>query len=152
MTWPGGVAQTTNAITVNIAPSVGTTTVTGILKVSSTNACGLTSAQRTTTITRCLDPMAMNNNVESNSTAFSNIYPNPTSSEFTIDVTAEMDKDVIIEVYDVLGNIVVNEKHSIVTGTSVMKTNINEFKAGLYFVRLTEVNGNVVNTQRVVKQ
>ena len=152
MSWPGGVVQTTNAITVNIAPPVGTTTATGILKVSSTNACGLTSAQRTTTITRCLDPMAMNNDVESNSTAFSNIYPNPTSSEFTIDVTAEMDKDVIIEVYDVLGNIVVNEKHSIVTGTSVMKTNINEFKAGLYFVRLTEVNGNVVNTQRVVKQ
>jgi hypothetical protein len=152
MSWPGGVVQTTNAITVNIAPPVGTTTATGVLKVSSTNACGLTSAQRTTTITRCLDPMAMNNNVESNSTVFSSIYPNPTSSEFTIDVTAEMDKDVIIEVYDMLGNIVVNEKHSIVTGTSVMKTNIGEFKSGLYFVRLTDVNGNVLNTQRVVKQ
>ena len=152
MSWPGGVAQTTSAITVNIAASVGITTANGILKVSSSNSCGSTSAQRTKSVTRCLDPMAMNNGSESNSTIFSNIYPNPASSEFTIDVTSEVDQVVTVEVYDVLGNLVISEKHQIVNGTNTMKTNIGQFENGMYFVRLLGVDSSVIHSQTMVKQ
>jgi hypothetical protein len=142
----------TTAITVNIAPSVGSTTAVGILKVAAANSCGQVSAFRTMSVTRCLNPMAMNNDGESVSTIFSNIYPNPASTEFTIDVTSEMDKEVMVEVFDVLGNIVIQQNHSIVNGTSTLKTNIDQLNKGMYFVRLLDKEGTLINSQRVIKQ
>ncbi len=152
MSWAGGIAQTTSTVTVTIAPSVGGTTGIGILKVSSTNSCGQTSAFRTMTVTRCLNSNAMNNGVESNSTTFSNIYPNPTTSAFTIDVTSDENKEVTVEVYDVLGSIVISEKHQIVSDTNTLKTNIEQYKNGMYFVRLLDVDANVIHSQTVIKQ
>ena len=123
----------TNTITVT-GPASGTTS-SGLVKVTSTNTCGMTSAVRSMAVTYCHDGIAMNG-TETNSVTFFNIYPNPTSSEFTIDVTSDVDKDVTVEVYDVLGNLVINAKHQLVSGTNSMKTNIQDFENGMYFVRL----------------
>jgi len=147
MTW--GTGQGTNVINVNIAPSVGSTTAVSPLKVAETNTCGNISLYRTTTITRCLSPDAMN--TEGGNT-FSNVYPNPTSAEFTMDVTVYKDQEIVVEVFDILGNIVISEKHNLVSGTSTMKTNMEQFNRGMYFVRILDANSNVMHTERVVKQ
>ena len=147
MTW--GTGQGTNVINVNIAPSVGSTTAVSPLKVAETNTCGNTSLFRTTSITRCLSPDAMN--TEGGNT-FSNVYPNPTSAEFTMDITADKDQEIVMEIYDVLGNIVISEKHTLTGGTSTMKTNMEQFNNGMYFVRILDANSNVMHTERVVKQ
>ena len=147
MTW--GTGQGTNVINVNIAPSVGSTTAVSPLKVAETNTCGNISLYRTTTITRCLSPDAMN--TEGGNT-FSNVYPNPTSAEFTMDITADKDQEIVMEIYDVLGNIVISEKHTLTGGTSTMKTNMEQFNNGMYFVRILDANSNVMHTERVVKQ
>ena len=147
MTW--GTGQGTNVITVNIAPSVGSTTAVSPLKVSETNTCGNTSLYRTTSITRCLSPDALN--TEGGNT-FSNVYPNPTSSEFTMDVTVDKDQEIVLEVFDILCNIVISEKHMLATGTSTMKTNMEPFNNGMYFVRILDATSNVIHTERVVKQ
>jgi len=148
--WSITAGQGTNSITIS-GTSVTTNPLSGIVKVSSTNSCGMTSAFRTMAVTYCHDGIAMNNN-ETNSNTFSNIYPNPTSSEFTIDVTSDVDKDVTVEVYDVLGNLVIHAKHQLVSGTNTMKTNIEDFKNGMYFVRLLDVDSNVIHSQTVIKQ
>ena len=147
MTWATG--QGTNVISVNIAPSVGTVTATSTLKLTETNTCGNTSLFRSTTITRCLSPDVLN--TESGNT-FSSVYPNPTSAEFTMGVTLDKNQEIVMEVFDILGNIVISEKHNLVSGTSTMKTSLEQFNSGIYFVRLIDANSNVLHTERVVKQ
>ena len=147
MTW--GTGQGTNVISVNIPASVGTITATSVLKLTETNTCGNTSLFRSTTITRCLSPDALNTD---GANSFSNIYPNPTTSEFTMDVTVDKDQEIVLEVFDILGNVVISEKHTLASGTSTMKTNIEPFNNGMYFVRILDANSNVMHTQRVVKQ
>ena len=147
MTW--GTGQGTNAITVNIAPGLTNNTAVSTLKVNVTNVCGNASLFRTTSITRCLSPDAMN--AEEVNT-FSNIYPNPTSAEFTMDVTLDKDQEIVLEMFDILGNVVISEKHNLASGTSIMKTNMEAFNNGMYFVRILDANSNVMHTERVVKQ
>jgi PKD-like domain/GEVED domain/Secretion system C-terminal sorting domain/HYR domain len=147
MTWISG--QGTNVIDVNIAPGLTNNTATSPLKLTETNVCGNTSLFRSTTITRCLSPDALNS--EGGNT-FSNVYPNPTSAEFTMDVTVDKDQAIVLEVFDILGNVVISEKHNLTSGTSTMKTNMEQFNNGMYFVRILDANSNVMHTERVVKQ
>ena len=153
--WSITSGQGTNSITIS-GTSVSTNPLSGLVKVTSTNGCGSTSAFRTLAVTYCHDGIAMNNGVESNNTTFSNIYPNPTSSEFTIDVVSAgsttENQEVTVEVYDVLGNLVINAKHQLVSGTNTMKTNIEDFENGMYFVRLLDGDLNVIHSQTVIKQ
>ena len=139
----------TNSITIS-GPATGTTS-SGLVKVTSSNTCGMTSAFRTMSVSYCHDAVGMNNSISSKNTFFG-LYPNPATSDFTIDVTSEMDKEITIEVYDVLGNLVINAKHQLVSGTNSMKTNIQDFENGMYFVRLLDVDSNVLYSQRVIKQ
>jgi hypothetical protein len=151
--WSITSGQGTNSITVS-GPATGTIS-SGLVRVSATNTCGSTSALRTMGVTYCHDGIAMNG-TETNSNTFSNIYPNPTSSEFTIDVistgSTTENQEVTVEVYDVLGNLVISAKHQLVSGTNTMKTNIEDFKNGMYFVRLLDVNSNVIHSQTVIKE
>ena len=159
--WSITSGQGTNSITVS-GPATGTSS-SGLVRVSATNTCGSTSALRTMAVTYCHDGIAMDTETESGN-SFSNIYPNPTSSEFTIDVVSAgstgsltsgsttENQEVTVEVYDVLGNLVIHSKHQLVSGTNTMKTNIEEFKNGMYFVRLLDVDSNVIHSQTVIKQ
>ncbi len=148
--WTITAGQGTPSITIS-GTSISTNPLSGLVKVTSTNGCGMTSAFRSMAVTYCHDGIAMSG-TETNSNTFSNIYPNPTSSEFTIDVTSDVDKDVTVEVYDVLGNLVIHAKHQLVSGTNTMKTNIEDFENGMYFVRLLDVDSNVIHSQTVIKQ
>ncbi len=147
MTW--GTGQGTNVIVVNIAPGLTNNTGTSPLKLTETNTCGNTSLFRTTTITRCLNSDALNG---SENGVFSEIYPNPTTSEFAMDITLDKDQEIVLEVFDILGNVVISGKHNLAGGTSIMKTNMEPFNNGMYFVRILDANSNVLHTERLVKQ
>ena len=146
MTW--GTGQGTNVISVNIAPGITTNTARSILKVNETNMCGNSSLYRSTNITRCLSPDEMNSEVGS---SFSNIYPNPTSAEFTMDISLDKDQKIVLEVFDILGNVVIKETHTLSSGTSTMKTNMEQFNNGMYFLRLLDTSSNVLHSERVIK-
>ena len=100
----------------------------------------------------CRSGVANGNVTDENGTSFSAIYPNPAATDFRIDVTTDLDKEVTVQVYDVLGNLVISEKHQIASGTSTMNTNIENYKNGMYFVRLVDSNANTVYSQTVIKQ
>jgi hypothetical protein len=136
-----------------IAIQPGTTMNAATVKVAAVNACG-TSAASSLAVAACASSIGMNGTVVDVTTDnYSEIYPNPATQEFTIDVTTDVDKNIVVEVYDVLGNKLVSENHFIANGVvNTMKTNIETFKNGMYFVRLLDVNGNVLNTQRIIKQ
>ena len=149
---PAGVSiasgQGTNSVVLNVST---TAFASGLIRVYAQTACG-NSAYRGLTFGACASPTEMNVTVEEKDNMFSTLYPNPTANEFNIDVTTSEERAVVVEVYDVLGNVVKHELHQLVSGTSTMKTNIEENQNGIYFVRVLDVDNNVLYTQRVVKQ
>ncbi len=81
-----------------------------------------------------------------------NIYPNPAQSEFTLDVTSESDRELTMVMYDVLGNKVKQEKRNVTSGLTSLKTNIEDFKTGMYFIQVTDADNNIIYSKRVIKQ
>jgi hypothetical protein len=138
--------QTTTSITVSCPQ--GTASTVGTLKVNSINACGNSSAIRSMNVTRCLGPVPMNGNKYN----FSSIYPNPASTVFTVELTSAANDEITVEVYDILGNSLIQQKHPVVEGENNILTDIEQLKDGMYFVRILDSNSNAVLTQRVIKQ
>jgi len=138
--------QGTNAVVVNVA---STAFASGLIRVYAQTSCG-NSAYTGLTFGACASPLEIS--VADNGSAFSSIYPNPTSSNFTLDVTVDKDQEIMLEVFDILGNIVITEKHNLVSGTSTLKTNMEKFNNGIYCVRILDADRNVMHTERVVKQ
>ena len=146
--WTITSGQGTTAITCS-GPAAGTPTA-GLVQVTSTNSCANTSAVRTLSVTYCKNAIANIDVPEFNS--FSAVYPNPSSSEFRIDATSDSDTDLSLEVYDILGNLLLKEKHHLSVGSNTLKTNIDKFRSGMYFVRLLGDNSTILYTQRVIKE
>ncbi len=146
--------QGTSSITVGpfASPSAA-----GVLRVAAVNGCG-TSSNTSLSIAACLDPIGMNNNsseAETNNVRFSDIYPNPTSSEFTISVEMQdartKNQAMILEMYDLLGNLVKSQQLTVSNGVTSISTNIEQLNSGLYFVKLVDINNNTLYSQKVVK-
>ncbi len=143
MTITGSATGTSISVSIGNSPRPS-----GLLRVYAQTTCG-SSTYTGMTISACADGIGMS---EDKTGSMFTLYPNPTSNEFTIDVTTDVDKDVVVEVYDVLGNIVKHEKHQLTSGVSSMKTNIEDYKNGIYFVRVMDMDNTTLYTQRVIKQ
>ncbi len=148
--WTITSGQGTSSITVT-GPATGTSG-SGIVKVRSSNTCNDTSAYRSTGITYCHTSSAMFTLTETGANTISAVYPNPTSSEFKIDVTTDVDEVITVQVYDVIGNLIINEKHQMTKGTSTLTNSISNYEAGMYFVRLIDNDANTIYSQTLVKQ
>ena len=138
--------QGTTSVVVNVASSAFAA---GLIRVYAQTSCG-NSPYSGLTFGACASPLEIS--VADKGNAFSSIYPNPTSSNFTLDVTVDSDQELMLEVFDISGNIVITEKHNLVSGTSTMITNMEKFDNGIYFVRILDADRNVMHTERVVKQ
>ncbi len=149
---PSGMGTTTftgqGTTSITVSCPQGSTSTAGTLKVSSSNTCNSTSAIRSMTVTRCLNAVAMSGDENS----FSDIYPNPATTEFTLSIDNEKwtieNGQLVLEIYSVLGEkmqsaIIINNQSTI---------NISQLSNGIYFVRLINGDGNVFYTQRMLKQ
>ena len=141
-----------NGATVSVQWGVGS----GSVSVRAIGACVTSSPTSSLMGASCL--MTNNNNYDKSLVSVSggdiafNMYPNPAQSEFTIDVTTSFDNNVVVEVYDITGNKVIQQKRSVTTGESSLKTNIEEFHTGMYFVRILDTDNNILFHQTIIKQ
>jgi hypothetical protein len=71
------------------------------------------------------------------------IYPNPSNSIFTI----EIDKNALIEVYDLVGKQIVTK--NIFTGTNTL--DISSYENGVYFAKITNTD-NQTQTVKLIKE
>jgi N-acetylneuraminic acid mutarotase len=151
--WTITSGQGTNTITVT-GPVVGVSAYAALVKVTSTNTCGSTSGIRTLGITACRDNLFPNSSVDTEmyNTSFSDIYPNPASTLFNIDTYSPYERTLMMEVYDILGNRIMQQKQVIAKGASTVKTNLEHCNSGMYFVRMYDENSNSIFTQRVIKE
>jgi len=65
------------------------------------------------------------------------IVPNPAINIITYSVFTLVDEAINIEILDVVGKIVSNEKKDLANGTHVLSTDITDLPEGVYFLKLT---------------
>ena len=138
----------TNSVTILFAPS---TPANSLVKVAALTACGTSLARSTTAITSCLLVDVATGSSNDGGNTFSNLYPNPATDFLNFDVTSEVDKDVVVEVYNVLGAQVINQKYHVSAGVTTLKTDVSNLKNGVFMVRLTDLSNDNVVTQTMIK-
>jgi len=69
------------------------------------------------------------------------LYPNPTSSDVNLMLSAEEKDDVLIEVFDVVGQLVFVQNQNLSIGTNSVPLSTAFFNEGLYFCKVTFSNG-----------
>lgn len=131
------------AVTLTQSPVAGTNLVNGnnVITVTATDNCGNTKTCQTTIV--------FNNTTgidETNILTGVSVYPNPTSSELTIDLSAVVEKTVTIEVLDLAGKKLLSLENQV--GSA--KIDMHSFAQGMYQVRLTTEGAQL--TKRVIKE
>ncbi len=160
---PNPTVSTTSSNTLICSGQTSTLTSNGALTYSwSTSATGSTTAvsptvNTTYTVTGtdangCMDTDTLTQYVsactginENGNYSHFQLYPNPTSGELVL--KTELKEDLSIEVYNVLGEIIVQKK---ITGTET-KLNLSAHANGIYFTRIVE-NGKPLFFSKIIKE
>ena len=83
--------------------------------------------------------------IADNSLEVANIYPNPTNSNFTIDLGKEY-KEVTVQISNVLGQVISSEKYA---STKIIQQELNA-SAGIYFIQIRTSEGSF-NSFKIIK-
>lgn len=142
-----GMTILTGQGTTGVTVSIGSGFPLGKVKVYAQSACG-NSAMQAKSFGACAEPETVNVINENEFT----LYPNPANRQFTIELMSDNNGAVAEEVYDVLGNLVMKNMIQINAGNSKIVTDIEQLQNGIYFVRLLDVDSNVLYTHKVVKE
>jgi hypothetical protein len=87
-------------------------------------------------------------NSQNNFNSFS-IYPNPTNENISIKNVNSIDKEVVVTIYDVLGNAIIKNKE---LNSAIENIELSDFSSGLYFVKITDRNNQILYSEKIVKQ
>jgi Secretion system C-terminal sorting domain len=76
------------------------------------------------------------------------IFPNPTSGNFSIKNNL-FENETFLNVFDILGNkIISNEK----IDNNSKEIDLSNFASGMYFVKISDVNNNILQTEKIIKK
>jgi hypothetical protein len=76
------------------------------------------------------------------------VYPNPASDVANFVFDGDGFNEVVVEVYNNLGQMVHNQNHGTLEGRQKLELNTTEFEAGMYFVKV--LKGNTVATSSML--
>ena len=86
--------------------------------------------------------------VNQNQSPSFSVFPNPTMGDFAIHSTNILSSEFFVSVYDVTGKILIaNEKHT----SDFSNVGLKNFKAGLYIVKITDNENQVLYSQKIIK-
>ena len=144
-TVPGGATitsgQGTKIITVTYGPVASAN---GIVTVRASNACG-TSSTRVLSVVSTVCPR-----VGEGSSLTMIAYPNPTSTNLTVEFTSELSQDVNMTMRDASGRLVYAETKAVATGANATLIDVSTFAKGIYMLQVQ--SNNTTETLRVIVQ
>ncbi len=79
-----------------------------------------------------------------------NVYPNPTNGKFVLSFVAKEFQPSTIEIYDVLGKVVISQKNSINAGFNEFTIDLSNQPNNVYILKLVSESGNHVS--RIIKK
>ncbi|MFZ4680143.1 MAG: T9SS type A sorting domain-containing protein [Flavobacterium sp.] len=155
-TLPNGATGTSNTRTIDIdfaAVATPTLTTKVTVKVKAFNGC-VYSAEKSILltfdgITFCPDVRMASNSVSLDA---SQIYPNPTSDNFNIDLTSSISSEVLVTIYSMNGSVVKTNKIELNQGLNTINEDITSLSSGIYFVRLVNESNNETIVRKLVKR
>ncbi len=153
-TWtlPANATILSGAGTNSVSVLFDVATPTGsFVKVASVDACGTSLARSSAALSTCASPITMTQATTNVTNNITDIYPNPSSDFINFDVTADVDKDIIVEVYNLLGAKLISKQYSIVAGVATVKTDVSSLNNGVFMVRITDLSNNTSVTKSMVK-
>ena len=80
------------------------------------------------------------------------IYPNPSSDNLNIGIASSKDRELVIEIYNSIGQIVYNQRGIIEKGNSVISISLDHWVTGMYNVKITDVSSEEIVWQKFIKQ
>lgn len=90
-----------------------------------------------------------NLSINSVSSPIFTVYPNPTNGDFTIQYNNNFNSEIFATVYDVLGKIVLPEQ---LLTNEMQNIYSSSLDAGLYFVKITNKENQILQTEKIIKQ
>jgi hypothetical protein len=78
-----------------------------------------------------------------------NVYPNPTSGVITIDISDVKIESIVVEVYDVTAQLVLQQKVKLLDG--IGSIDFSNLSASVYNLKILQTNGQQIGTHRLVK-
>jgi len=79
------------------------------------------------------------------------LFPNPSTDDFMLLLNSNQDLNVAMEVFNSLGQIIMERQLNVLTGNSTFGINSKEWAPGVYFVQLKETQTGTTVNKRFVK-
>jgi hypothetical protein len=79
------------------------------------------------------------------------IFPNPAAATINYTVASNSNQQVIVQVYNLAGVVLMTAENQLSTGNNVQTLAVSSLKAGNYFLKITNVEGNCQYVQPFVK-
>lgn len=113
------------------------------------NSCGVLSLPITRTI--ILEPTVAKT-AETLTIEATEVYPNPVSSVFNVDVAASATGSLTMNVYSLDGNVAMNTKTvALQEGTNTITENVSSLAKGVYVLQLVNTSNNEIITKKLIK-
>jgi ELWxxDGT repeat protein len=149
--------QGTNSVVIDFS-AVPALKTTNLLKVVAQNSCGVSStvksiSLRSTSCSSAKYSAPKDNGEIAESTTYSEVYPNPASDSFSIDVLASQSGVLEMTIYSLNGAIVVSPKEvELKEGNNTITTTISSLTRGTYIVQFVNSSTNDLITKKLLKQ
>lgn len=155
-TLPNGATGSSDTRTIDVnfaAVATPTSTSKVTVKVKAFNGC-VYSAEKSIIlsfdgITLCPDVRMASNLVSLDA---SQIYPNPTSDNFNINLTSSISSEVLVTIYSMNGSVVKTNKIELNQGLNTINEDITSLGSGIYFVRLVNESNNETIVRKLIKR
>lgn len=144
--------QNTNTVVVNY----GSLRTAQTIKVKITNGCGLSSAVKSLSLTysACSPaPIVSNTSTEEMSkVSITEMYPNPTTDNFNVELTATKSGSVSVAVYSFDGLVVSSKNILLSEGSNMINEDLTSQRSGIYVVKITNETTGEVTIKKIIKQ
>ncbi len=84
--------------------------------------------------------------IAENTSASFSVYPNPNNGVFTIDLSSLSNRETVIEMFNVVGELVYSQR----TTNKINTVNSTVFEKGIYFLKVSSIMGNSVQKMMII--
>ena len=80
------------------------------------------------------------------------IFPNPTASDFSLSIQSSEPRNVQIQLYNTIGQVIQSEDLHLQAGNTLMQYSLEDKAYGMYLLEIKDTNSNQLITKRILKQ
>lgn len=153
-TWtvPAGATIVSGQGTTSVVVNYGSLTGSQTIKVLATNACGVSSALKSVTLTSGACPIAKQSEFNSPLVSEVKLYPNPATNVFNVELNASTDAEMEMTVYSMNGSLVNSKNIQVTEGNNTITEDISSLSTGIYFVKFTNTSSNETIIKKLIKE